>query len=71
MIINASDFRPTHELWPDETEAVATVNVVRDPPHVAKGPRGLWYVVQDGNRIPHGHETEAAAEAVMMGMDRA
>lgn len=40
---------------------------IPDDRAVAKGPRGLWYVMKDGERISSGYATEADALAAIGG----
>lgn len=66
-IINESDFDPAkHELFDappsEDVQPEAGVDLEAET-SFAKGPRGLWYAMQDGKRVSSGYATEAEARA--------
>ena len=67
-IINESDFdAELHELF-DEPEVQDDPEADPDdakPTSIEKGPRGMFYVMQDGKRVSRGFKTEDEAIAEM------
>ena len=67
-IINLSDFNPAVHVALDEAPApAAPFAPPAAAPVVAKGPKGLWFVMDGETRISRGFKTEAEALASVGG----
>jgi hypothetical protein len=67
-IINLSDFNPAVHVALDEAPApVAPSAPAAAAPVVAKGPKGLWFVMDGDARVSRGFKTEAEAIASVEG----
>jgi hypothetical protein len=57
-LLNEADYEPATMTLFDDVQFVPF-----ETPIAAKGPRGLWYLMKDGQRISRGFDTEAEALA--------
>jgi hypothetical protein len=72
VVINAADFdAKIHQKFDGPVELAPSDPAPSDPgtgePTVAKGPRGLWYVYREGQRVSNGYASQEEAEAAKAG----